>query len=60
MELSTANVATILVLLLAAVGAVVVITNPDTLSFQDYLEQMKVLVGGLAVGRGIAAAGRSN
>lgn len=58
MDLSTANVATILTLVLVVVGAVTVITNPQTLSFADYLDQMKVLVGGLAIGRGIMAAGK--
>lgn len=54
-DLSTANVATIVSLLLAVVGALVVIIQPETLDFSTYLDDMKFLIGGLAVGRGIAA-----
>lgn len=56
MDLSTANVATIVSLLLAAAGAIVVIVHPETLTFDQYFENMKFLIGGLAIGRGIAAA----
>lgn len=58
MTLDTVNVATIAALLMAVVGAIVVVVHPETLSFDQYLEQMKFLFGGLAVGRGLASAGR--
>lgn len=61
MELSQfTGPATVVALLLAAVGAVVCIVHPETLSFSDYLDQMKFLIGGLAVGRGIAVAGKGS
>ena len=58
MELNTPNVATIVALLLAAVGAVICIVHPETLTFDAYLDDMKFLIGGLAVGRGLAVAKR--
>lgn len=58
MDLSTANVATILTLLVAAVGAVIVIVQPSTLDFSTYFDDVKILIAGLAVGRGIAVAGK--
>jgi hypothetical protein len=58
-NLDTINVATILVVIFAVVGGVVCITNPGTLNFKDYLIALSPFVGGLAVGRGIAAHGRS-
>jgi hypothetical protein len=59
MDLSTANVATVVSLLVAAVGAFVVVVHPETLSFSEYLDDIKFLIGGLAVGRGLASAGRN-
>ncbi len=53
------NVATLIVLVLVVTGAVVTIVNPDSLSFGDYILKVSPLVGGLAVGRGIASARRS-
>lgn len=62
MNLSTANVATILVLGYALVGAALVIISaighvaPELqLSFKDYLGQMAVAAGALAIGRGLTA-----
>lgn len=46
-------VATLLALIFAIVGGVVVVT--DELPFREYLESMAVMVGLLGVGRGIAA-----
>lgn len=60
--LSVANVATVLVLIYAVVGAALVLISatgsPDpslALSFRAYLEQMAIATAGLAIGRGIAA-----
>lgn len=53
----------LLVVIVAGVGGAVVIVNPEALSFEDYLEQIKTLalaVAGLGVGRGILAAGKHN
>lgn len=61
-NLDTANVATLLVVLYAVVGAVLVVASAVghvdpalQLSFRSYLEQMAIAAGGLAIGRGIAA-----
>jgi hypothetical protein len=57
-------VATTLIYIYAAVGAVLVlvsavggddITKDLRLSFKDYIDQMAVAIGGLAIGRGILA-----
>ena len=60
--LDAAHVATILVCVYAVVGAVLVILSailhddPQLrLSFANYLSQMAVATGGLAIGRGLAA-----
>ncbi len=53
----------LLVVIVAGVGGAVVIINPDALSFEDYLEQIKTLalaVAGLGVGRGILAGAKHN
>lgn len=62
MNLSTANVATLLVLFYALVGAVLVILSAAghvdpalRLSFEDYLSRMAIAAGGLAIGRGLTA-----
>jgi len=55
MTLDTANVATIIVALLVFTGCVVCVLNPDTLSFSALLDNVGPMVGGLAVGRGLAA-----
>ena len=62
MNLETANIATALVLIYAIVGAVIVILSAAghvdpklALSFAAYLKQMAIAVGGLAIGRGLAA-----
>lgn len=54
--LEAAPVATILAVILAVTGAVVVVTGHYT--FPQYLDDMKTLVGLLAVGRGAAAVGK--
>lgn len=56
-DLSTANVATILVLIYALVGGVSVIA--DGIAFREYLESMTVATAGLAVGRGLASRNRT-
>lgn len=61
--LTAGNVATVLVLLFAVVGAAMVVLSatvtgidPDLrLSFQDYLSAMAVAAGGLAIGRGLTS-----
>lgn len=62
MNLETANIATILVLVYAVVGAVLVILSAVAhvdpklaLSFKAYLEQMAIAAAGLAIGRGLAS-----
>lgn len=61
-SLNTANVATILVLVYAVLGAVLVVLSAVAhvdpklaLSFDHYLAQMAIATAGLAVGRGLAA-----
>lgn len=64
LNLDVANVATILVLIYAVLGAVVVVLSAAgtvddaklALSFNAYLESMAIAVAGLAVGRGLKAA----
>jgi hypothetical protein len=51
----------ILVAIAAIAGAVVVIRNPDSLSFQQYLDILKsfaIAVGIVGIGRGIASYGK--
>jgi hypothetical protein len=51
----------ILVSIAAIAGAVVVIRNPDSLSFQQYLDILKsfaIAVGIVGIGRGIASYGK--
>jgi hypothetical protein len=51
----------VLVAIAAIAGAVVVITNPGSLSFQEYLDVLKnfaIAVGIVGIGRGIASAGK--
>jgi hypothetical protein len=64
-KLDVANIATILVLIYAVVGAALVVLSAIThvdpklaLSFSEYLKQMAVATAGLAVGRGLAARKR--
>jgi hypothetical protein len=59
------NAATIMVgivlVIVAGVGGAVTILQPSTLSFGEYVDALKTLVLGvgiLAVGRGLASAGR--
>ena len=63
MNLTTSNVATLLVLCYALLGAVLVVlsaigaveTGDLQLSFKEYLSQMVIAAGGLAIGRGLTA-----
>lgn len=55
MNLTTQAVATIIVALIALVGAVVVIVHPETLSFEDYVKNVGIAAGLLAIGRGLDA-----
>lgn len=47
-------VASLIVAVIAIAGAVVTITNPDTLPFREYVESVMIGAGLLAVGRGLA------
>lgn len=44
--LDNAPVATILTVIGAVVGGVVVITHPETLNFSDYIKDLGILAGG--------------
>lgn len=65
-SLDVANIATVLVLIYAVLGAVIVILSAVLnhmdpalrMSFNQYLETMAVAAAGLAIGRGIKAAGK--
>lgn len=48
-------VATILAIIFALVGGVVVIVGTAGLSFEEYLKAMTVMIGLLGIGRGMAA-----
>lgn len=54
--LSVSNVATILAVIVAVAGAVVAAVGH--LTFAQYLDAMKWLIGLLAVGRGVGVAGK--
>lgn len=63
--MDTTNIATlmvgIVVIIVAGIGGIVTIVEPTTLNFASYvdaLEKLIVGVGLLAVGRGVASAGR--
>lgn len=57
--LSTATpIITALVVIVALVGGIVVVTNPETLSFREYLHDLAPWVAGVAIGKGIAAHGK--
>ncbi len=47
--------ATIIVVLITIVGGVVVIANPETLTFAEYVKHVSIAWAGLAIGRGLAA-----
>lgn len=50
-----------IVLVVALIGGIVVIANPDTLPFGDYVDALSDLavgVGLVAVGRGVTKAGK--
>jgi len=51
----------IIVLIVAVIGGIITIVNPETLSFSDYvssLSDLAVGVGLVAVGRGVTKAGK--
>lgn len=52
-NLAAIPVATIIVIIAAIAGAVVVVAHPETLSFDQYLKALGPAVGLLAVGRGL-------
>ena len=53
MNLKTIPVATLIVLVVAIAGAVVTIVHPETLSFANYVKNVGVAAGLLAIGRGL-------
>ncbi len=53
--LETFPVATLIVAIIAIAGAVLVIVHPETLTFAEYVRNVGVAAGLLAVGRGLAA-----
>lgn len=57
-SISSISVATIIVVIIAIAGAVVVIVNPSTLSFDQYVKDVSIAAAGLAVGRGIDSQSR--
>lgn len=59
MNLDTINIATILVGLLVLVGCIICVVHPETLTYQQLLDDAGPLVGGLAVGRGLATGLRN-
>lgn len=58
MNLQTLPVATIIVVIIAIAGAVVVITNPHDLSFAKYVQYVGIAAGLLGIGRGLDAVHR--
>lgn len=46
-------VASLIVVIVAVAGAIVTVTNPDTLPFRDYVESVTLGAGLLAIGRGL-------
>lgn len=53
--LDRSRLASLLVVIVAVVGGVVVVVNPETLSFEDYLRNVGIFAGGVGV-LGIARA----
>lgn len=58
--LNTKAVVTLVFLVYAAVGGVLTIIEPETLSFQEYSERLVIFGGLVGLGRGIAAAGKKS
>lgn len=56
---SNLPLASIITVILAVVGGITVITNPDTLSFDQYLTAMAPLIGLVAIGRGVHENGKA-
>jgi hypothetical protein len=46
-------VASALAVIIALAGAIVTVVNPETLPFKDYVESVGVMIGLLAIGRGV-------
>lgn len=59
MTLDTANVATLIVAALVLVGCIIAIVHPETLTYQQLLDDAGPMIGLLAVGRGLAASKRT-
>ena len=58
-NLDTANIATTLVLVVVAiVGGIGSLINPDALSFSEYVQNVGIAAGLLSVGRGLASYSR--
>lgn len=55
MNLAVIPVATIIVVIFALVGGVVVITHPETLDFEHYLKYVGASAAVLGIGRGLDA-----
>lgn len=53
MNLTTSAVATVIVALIALVGGIVVVVHPETLSFAEYVKNVGIAAGLLAIGRGL-------
>ena len=57
-DLTTSNVATVLVIIFALVGGVGTFVNPDALSFEDYVKFSLGAAAVLGIGRGLASRNR--
>lgn len=55
MNLATIPLASIIILVLAIAGAVVVIVHPATLDFAQYVKFVGIAAGILGIGRGLDA-----
>jgi hypothetical protein len=53
MNLAAIPVATIIVIVIATAGAIVVVAHPGTLSFVNYVKYVGVAAGLLGIGRGL-------
>lgn len=49
----TSYIATAIVVIIAIAGAIVVIVNPETLTFDQYVKDIGIAAGLLAIGRGL-------
>jgi len=53
LDLAAIPVATIIVIVIAITGGIVVITHPETLSFGNFVKYVGVAAGLLGIGRGL-------